>query len=87
VCFLVFGVGSAVGLGFFELSMESKAIFTLDRAWFTTSLFNESEVDCSLVEENRSRDKACDSTNIGIGIPVRLTGLAMRVESLFDSRE
>jgi hypothetical protein len=86
VCFLAFGVGSAAGSSFFELLMESKMIFTLSRAWSTASLFNESEVDRSLVEGNGSQDEACDGTNVGVGIPIGLTGLAMRVEGLFDGR-
>jgi hypothetical protein len=84
--FLAFGVGGAAGLSFFELLTESKTIFTLNRAWSTASLLDESEVDRSLVEGNGSRDKACDGTNVGVGIPVGLTGLAMRVEGLFDGR-
>jgi hypothetical protein len=87
VCFLAFSVGSAAGLSFFELSMEGEAIFTLGRAWSTTSLLNESKVDYSLVKENGSRDKACDNTNVGVGIPVGLTGLAMHIEGLFDGRK
>jgi hypothetical protein len=86
MCFLAFGVGGAAGSSFFELSMESKTIFTLSRVWSTASLLDESEVNCSLVEGNESRDEACDGTNVGIGIPVGLTGLAMRVEGLFDGR-
>jgi hypothetical protein len=86
VCFLTFGVSGAAGSSFFKLSAESKTIFTLSRAWSTASLFDESEVDRSLVEENRSRDEACDGTNVGVSIPVGLTGLAMRVEGLFDGR-
>jgi hypothetical protein len=84
VCFLAFGVGSAAGSSFLELSTESKTIFTLSRAWSTASLLNESEVDRSLVEGNGSRDEACNGTNVGVGIPVGLTSLAMRVESLID---
>jgi hypothetical protein len=86
VCFLAFGVGGAAGSSFFKLLMESKAVFTLSRAWTTASLLNESEVDCLLVEGNRSRYKVCNSANVGVGISVGLTGLAMRVEGLFDSR-
>jgi hypothetical protein len=85
MCFFAFGIGGAVGSGFFELSMESKAIFTLGRAWSIVSLLNKSKVDCSLVKGNRSRNEACDSTNIGVGILVGLTGLAMRVKSLINS--
>jgi hypothetical protein len=87
VCFLAFSVDSMAGSSFFDLSTESKTIFMLSRAWSTASLLNESEVDCSLVEGNKSRDKACDSTNVGISIPVGLASLAMRVEGLFDGRE
>jgi hypothetical protein len=83
--FLTFSVGGAAGSSFFELSTESKTIFTLSRAWSTASLLDESEADCSLVEGDGSRDEACNGTNVGVGIPVGLTGLAMHVEGLFNS--
>jgi hypothetical protein len=54
VCLFAFGVGGAAGPSFFKLSMESEAIFTLGRAWSTASLFDEGEVDRSLVEGNGS---------------------------------
>jgi hypothetical protein len=86
VHFFAFGVGSTAGFSFFELLMESKAIFMLSRVWSTTGLLNVGDVDYSLVERNRSRDKACNGTDIGIGIPVELTSLVMRVKGLFNSR-
>jgi hypothetical protein len=86
VCFLAFGVGGAAGLSFFKLLTESKTIFTLSRAWSTASLLDESEVYRSLVEGDGSRDEACDGMNVGVGILIGLTGLAMRVEGLFDGR-
>jgi hypothetical protein len=86
ICFLAFSIGGTAGSSFFELSTKSKAIFMLSRVWTTTSLFNESEVNCSLIKEDGSQDKTCDGTNVGVGIPVGLTGLAVRVKSLVDSR-
>jgi hypothetical protein len=86
VSLFAFSISSTVGSSFFKLLMESKAIFTLGRAWSTASLLKESEIDYSLVKRNGSQNKACNSTNIGVGISVRLTGLAMRVEGLFDGR-
>jgi hypothetical protein len=86
MCFLAFGVSGTAGLSFFKLSTESQAIFTLGRTWTTTCLFDESKVDCSLIEGNGSRDKTCNGTNVGVGVPVGLTGLVVRVESLVDSR-
>jgi hypothetical protein len=86
VCLFAFGVGGAAGSSFFELSTKSETIFTLSRAWSAAGLLDESEVDCSLVEGNGSRDEACNSTNVGVGVPVGLTGLAMHVEGLFDGR-
>jgi hypothetical protein len=82
----LFGIGSTAGLSFFELSMESKTIFTLDRAWSTASLLDESKVNRLLVKGNGSRDKVCNYTNIGIGVLVELTSLAMRVEGLIDGK-
>jgi hypothetical protein len=87
MCLFVFGVSGAAGLSFFKLSTESEAIFTLSRAWSTASLLDESEVDCLLVEGNGSRNEACNSTNVSVGISVRLAGLAMRVEGLLDGIE
>jgi hypothetical protein len=84
MCFFTFGIGGAAGSSFFELSTESKAIFTLGRAWFTASLLDESKVDCPLVKGNGSQNEVCNGTNIGVGIPVRLIGLAMRVEGLVN---
>jgi hypothetical protein len=86
VCVLAFSVGGAAGSSFFELSTESKAIFTFNRTWSIASLLDEGKVDCSLVEGNGSRDEACDGIDVGIGIPVGLTGLSMRIEGLFDGR-
>jgi hypothetical protein len=86
MCFFAFGVGGVAGSSFFKLSTESEAIFTLGRAWSTASLLDEGEVDCSLIKGNRSRDEACNGMNVGVGIPVGLTGLAMRVEGLFNGR-
>jgi hypothetical protein len=86
VCFLAFGVGGAASSSFFELSTKGKTIFMLGRAWSTASLLDKSEVDRSLVEGNGSQDEACNGTNIGVGIPVGLTGLAMHVKGLFDGR-
>jgi hypothetical protein len=84
MCFLTFGVSGAAGSSFFKLLTKSEAIFTLGRAWSAASLLDEGEVDCSLIEGNGSRDEACNGTNIGVGIPVGLTSLAMRIEGLFD---
>jgi hypothetical protein len=82
----LFSVGGVAGSSFFELSTESKTIFTLGRAWSTASLLEKSEVNCSLVEGNWSRDEACNSTNVSVGISVELTGLAMRIEGLFNGK-
>jgi hypothetical protein len=86
MCFLAFGIGDVAGLSFFKLLTESKAIFMLSRVWSTASLLNKSKVNCSLVKGNGSRNEVCNSTDIGIGVPVRLTSLAMRVEGLFNGR-
>jgi hypothetical protein len=79
-----FGVGGAASLSFFELVAEGKAVFTLSRAWTTTSLLDEGKINRALIKGNGSGDKSCDSTNVGVGVPVQLTGLAMRVEGLFN---
>jgi hypothetical protein len=86
VCLFVFGVGGTADSSFFELAAEGKAVFTLSRAWTTTSLLDEGKINRALIEGNGSGDELCDSTNIGVGVPVGLTGLAMRIESLFDGR-
>jgi hypothetical protein len=66
------------------LAAESEAIFTLDRAWTTTGLFDESKINRALIEGDGGRDKACDGMDVCVGVPVRLTSLLMRVEGLFD---
>jgi hypothetical protein len=86
VCLFAFGVGGAAGSSFFELSMEGEAVFMLSRAWFTASLLDEGKIDCSLVEGNGSQYKACNGTNIGVGVLVGLTGLVVRVEGLINGR-
>jgi hypothetical protein len=84
VCLFAFGVGSTTSSSFFELAVESKAVFTLSRAWTTTGLLDKSKINRALIEGDGSRDKACDGTNVCVGVPVRLAGLTVRVEGLID---
>jgi hypothetical protein len=86
VCLFAFNVGGTAGSSFFELAAESEAVFTFGRAWTTTGLLDKSEIDRALVEGDRSRDEACDGTNVCVGVPVRLTSLTMRVEGLVDGK-
>jgi hypothetical protein len=85
VCFFVFGIGGAMSSSFFKLVAKGEAIFMFNRTWTTTSLLNEDKINHTLIEENRSRDEACNGTDICISVPVELTSLAMRVEGLIDS--
>jgi hypothetical protein len=84
VCLFAFGVGSTMSSSVFELAAESETIFTLSRAWTATSLLDKSKINRALIEGDRSRDEACNGTNVCIGIPVRLSGLTVRIEGLVD---
>jgi hypothetical protein len=86
VCLFAFGVGSTTSSSFFELAAESKAVFTLGRAWTTTSSLNKGKINRTLIKGDRSRDETCDSTNVCVGVPVRLAGLTVHVEGLVDGR-
>jgi hypothetical protein len=82
----VFGIGSVAGLSFFELMIKSKLNFILDRVWSIVSLLNESEVNCLLIERNIDQNKACNSTNVSVGMPIELTSLAIHIEGLINGR-
>jgi hypothetical protein len=69
------------------LAVEGKVIFAFSRMWTATCLFDKSKVDCILIKRNRSRDKACNGTDVYVGVLVQLTGLTVYVESLIDGRE
>jgi hypothetical protein len=86
ISLFTFGISGAAGLSFFELLMESKAVFTFSRAWSIMSLLNEGKVNCLLIEGDRSKDEACDGTIVGVGVSVRLTSLAIRIEGLLNSK-
>jgi hypothetical protein len=81
--FFAFSVGSMTSLGF--LAAEGEAIFMLYRMWATIGLLNESKINCTLVKEDRDRDKACNGIDISVSVLVELTGLAMYIESLINS--
>jgi hypothetical protein len=67
------------------LAAESEMVFTFSRAWTIMGLLDESKINCTLIKRDRSRDKACDSTDVCVGVPVQLAGLTMHVEGLVDS--
>jgi hypothetical protein len=51
------------------------------------SLLKKSKINCALIEGDWGRDKMRDSTDVCVGVLVRLTSLTMRVEGLIDGRE
>jgi hypothetical protein len=85
MCLFTFGIDGVAGSSFFKLLTESKVVFTLGRIWSTTSLFDKSKANYSLVERDRSRDEACNGIDICINVPVRLTSLAMHIKGLLNS--
>jgi hypothetical protein len=86
VCFFAFSISSTTSSSFFELAVEGKAIFMLNRAWTTTSLLDKSKINRMLIKGDRSGDKACNGTNVCIGVLVRLAGLTMCIKGLIDGR-
>jgi hypothetical protein len=86
VSLFTFSVGYTISSSFFKLAVEGKAIFTFNKAWTTTGLLNESEINCMLIKRNRGRDEMCDGTDVCVSVPVWLAGLTIRIKSLVDSR-
>jgi hypothetical protein len=86
VCLFAFSVGGTMSTSLFWLMAESKAVFILSRVWTTMGLLNKSKINCILIKEDESRDKAYDCTDICIRVLVRLIGLAMHVQDLIDGR-
>jgi hypothetical protein len=86
MCFFALSIGSMASSSLFELGAEGEAIFTFGRMWTTVSLLNKDKINCVLIEGDRSRDEACNDTDICVGVPVGLTSLAMRVEGLIDGK-
>jgi hypothetical protein len=84
VNFFAFSIGGTTSLSFFKLAAEGEAVFTLSRAWTTTSLLNEGKINRVLIEGNGSRDEICNGTDICIGVPVWLASLAVRIKGLVD---
>jgi hypothetical protein len=54
VSLFAFGVSGTTSASFFKLAAEGEAVFTLGRAWATTGLLDEGEINRALIEGNRS---------------------------------
>jgi hypothetical protein len=59
----------------------------LYRMWATIGLLNESKINCTLVKEDRNRDKACNGIDISVSVLVELTDVETRLNTTLRSTE